>query len=45
MNYATVPVLTTNTMVFSMEIFLVDVGNVFQSGGDSVLDSYEEQEF
>ena len=32
-NYAIDPVLTTNTMVSSMEIFLVDMGKVFQSGG------------
>ena len=36
-NYTTFPVLTTNTMVFPMEIFLVDMGKVFQSGGIKIV--------
>ena len=36
-NYATIPVLTTNTMVPSIEIFLVGMGKVFQSGGIKIV--------
>ena len=32
-NYVIVPVLTNNTVVSSMEILLVGMGNIFQSGG------------
>ena len=43
-------VITTNTMVSSIEILLVNMGDFFKSGGIkivfySVLDSCEEQEF
>ena len=36
-NYATVTAITTNTIVFSMEIFLVDMGKVFQTGGINII--------